>query len=67
MTALKVLNVLYKYDHDIPLSRPPAHHYSPVYHDKPGTCPQPDRDYYNRPGYSQSIYDTIPRGWKFKS
>jgi len=43
-------------DHDLP---PP--HYGSQHHRKPGSCPQPDRDYYNRPGYSQSIYDTIPR------
>lgn len=48
------------YHHD-----PPPHHrdppyYHPPHHYKPGSCPQPDRDYYNRPGYSQSVYDTIP-------
>ena len=38
----------------------PIHHEH--HHPKPGVCPQPDRDYYNRPGYHQDYYDDIPKG-----
>ena len=50
------------YHHDPPPHHRDPPHYHPPHHYKPGSCPQPDRDYYNRPGYSQSVYDTIPNG-----
>ena len=45
-----------------------SHHHQevPIYHEhhhqKPGVCPEPDRDYYNRPGYYQDYFDEIPKG-----
>ena len=46
------------------------HHDYPDYHDqhypqhryKPGICPEPDRDYYNRPGFYDSGGYNFPRG-----
>jgi len=50
---------------EVPIYHEDHHQEVPIYHEhhhqKPGVCPQPDRDYYNRPGYHQDYYDDIPK------